>query len=574
MFTGEVFSDFVLLWLMAHATRFTVRDGGGPGSCWLEEWSRLAEEQGARALESLKGGVEKALEVLGQGFVGHPRNTALRERLRSGDLPLNDLHGQLLRVVYRLIFLFVAEGRTLEGIPVIHPRDDSDAARQARDRYTAHYSSVRLRELAAHIRGSRHSDLWHQFNLIAGALSGETRFSQAREYLALPIFGSFLWSARSTAAVNASNLAEDGGTELANMDFLEAIRHLAFTRQGKVLRPVDYKNLGSEELGGVYESLLALTPQISGDGTRFAFAEFAGNERKTSGSYYTPDSLVQCLLDSALDPVIEDAIKGKTGKEAEKAILSLKVCDPAVGSGHFLVGAAHRLARHLARVRAMAMGESEPSPPAYQHALRDVISHCLYGVDINPMAAELCKVSLWLEALEPGKPLSFLDHHIRVGNSLLGTTPELMARGVPDDAFKPIEGDDPGVATAIRKRNKQQRTSKQGEMFLAGVVKDQELLSELSAEFEDLTDLADDNPEEVEEKSGIFEMLVSEYRYIEQKRLADLWTAAFVWPLNADTADSVPTQEILWTFAAGSHSFASEVADCLDDICANYQIVS
>ena len=172
-----------------------------------------------------------------------------------------------------------------------------------------------------------------------------------------------------------------------------------------MLRPVDYKNLGAEELGGVYESLLALTPQISADGARFTFAEFAGNERKTSGSYYTPDSLVQCLLDSALDPVVEEAIKGKTGAEAEKAILALKVCDPAVGSGHFLVGAAHRLARHLARVRALAQGESEPSPLLYQHALRDVIGRCLYGVDINPMAAELCQVSLWLEALEPGKPL-------------------------------------------------------------------------------------------------------------------------------------------------------------------------
>src|SRR5439155_1708149 len=90
--------------------------------------------------------------------------------------------------------------------------------------------------------------------------------------------------------------------------------------------------------------------------------------------------------DSALDPVVE-AIKGKTGVEAEKAILALKVCDPAVGSGHFLVGAAHRLARHLARVRALAQGESEPSPLLYQHALRDVIGRCLYGVDVNPMAA-------------------------------------------------------------------------------------------------------------------------------------------------------------------------------------------
>src|SRR5205085_319615 len=149
--------------------------------------------------------------------------------------------------------------------------------------------------------------------------------------------------------------------------------------------------------------------------------------------------------------------------EAEEAILALRVCDPAVGSGHFLVGAAHRLARRLARVRAQAQGESEPSPLLYQHALRDVIGRCLYGVDINPMAAELCRVSLWLEALEPGKPLSFLDHHIRVGNALLGATPELIAQGIPDEAFAPIEGDERSTCVALRRRNKQERDGGQSD---------------------------------------------------------------------------------------------------------------
>ena len=140
-------------------------------------------------------------------------------------------------------------------------------------------------------------------------------------------------------------------------------------------------------------------------------------------------------------------MRGKTGADAERVILDLEVCDPAVGSGHFLVGAAHR----FARVRAPAAGESEPSPLLYQHALRDVIGRCLYGVDMNPMAAMLFWVSLWLEALEPGKPLSFLDHHIQVGTSLLGTTSELIEAGLPDEAFKPIQGDDWKVCTGLRK---------------------------------------------------------------------------------------------------------------------------
>src|SRR5262249_34681797 len=159
--------------------------------------------------------------------------------------------------------------------------------------------------------------------------------------LALPNLGSMLWNPDATPLLNGHGLT-DSGVELSNHDFLEALRHLAFIRKDKILRPVDYKNLGSEEFGGVYESFLALTPQISSDGAKFTFAEFAGNERKTSGSYYTPDSLVQCLLDSALDPVVQERLSGKTGKDAEKVILSLRVCDMACGSGHFLVGAAHR----------------------------------------------------------------------------------------------------------------------------------------------------------------------------------------------------------------------------------------
>ena len=540
LFSGEVFSDFVLLWLIAHATRFAPREEGKSETCWLEQWTKLANEQGARALESLRGGVEKALQVLGQGFVGHPRNTALREALRSGQISLSDFHGQLLRVVYRLIFLFVAEDRTLDGISLLHPRDDSEEGRQRRERYAAHYSTARLRELAARIKGSRHGDLWQQFNLLVGALSGEERCTAAREQLALPILGSFLWSPASTAILNASSLTGENGTELANADFLEALRHLAFTRQDKVLRPVDYKNLGSEEFGGVYESFLALTPQISGDGARFTFAEFAGNERKTSGSYYTPDCLVQCLLDSALDPVVEEAIRGKAGVEAEKAILGLKVCDTAVGSGHFLVGAAHRLARHLARVRAHAAGESEPSPTLYQHALRDVIGRCLYGVDINPMAVELCKVTLWLEALEPGKPLSFLDHHIQCGNSLLGATPALIEQGIPDEAFTPIEGDDKEFCKKYKKQNKDERQSRQ--MYLEQAMP-WERLGNLATALLDLESIGDDTIEGIKRKQARYAEIVRSSGYLFGQLLADAWCAAFVWKKSRDENLPFPITE-------------------------------
>lgn len=516
MFAGEVYSDFVLLWLLAHATRFAPKDGERADTCWLEQWSKEAEEQGTRALGELRGGVERALQILGEGFTSHPKNEALREALRSGRLTPSEFHAQLLRVVYRFIFLFVAEDRVIDGQSLLHPIDASDAGRSARNRYANHYSTARLREMASQIKGSRHGDLWEQCQLMVPALGGGPTAAGMRERLALPVLGSFLWDTRSTASL--------ASVALTNFDLLEAIRHLAFTRHGKVLRPVDYKNLGAEELGGVYESLLALTPQISADGARFTFAEFSGNERKTSGSYYTPDSLVQCLLDTSLEPVVEEALKGKAGPEAEKALLSLKVCDPAVGSGHFLVGAAHRLARHLARIRARVAGDSEPSPLLYQHALRDVIGRCVYGVDVNPMAAELCRVSLWLEALEPGKPLSFLDHHIRVGNSLLGTTPELIASGLPDETFTAVEGDDADACAYLRKRNNAELKAVGG-LFAEEDFEIQDRLAEAASR---LSELPDDRPEHVRAKEAEFRRHEGTDEYRDKKQLADAWCAAFV----------------------------------------------
>ncbi|WP_244137980.1 N-6 DNA methylase [Burkholderia sp. BCC0398] len=162
--------------------------------------------------------------------------------------------------------------------------------------------------------------------------------------------------------------------------------------------------MGPEELGSVYESLLELVPQIARDGRQFAFAtggETKGNVRKTTGSYYTPDSLVQELLDSSLEPVIAETI-AKNPVNPVDALLSLSIVDPACGSGHFLLAAARRLAAHVARLQA----NGTPSASEYQHALRQVVGHCIFGVDLNPMAVELCKVGLWMEAVEPGTRVS------------------------------------------------------------------------------------------------------------------------------------------------------------------------
>ncbi|MDE2125267.1 MAG: N-6 DNA methylase [Armatimonadetes bacterium] len=503
---GEVYADFVLLWLLCHESRV---EAERPEQCWLEKWSRAAQEQGTRALDQLRDGVEKAITALGKGFVAHPANRGLRDCLRSGSLSTQDYYRQLLRVVYRLLFLFVAEDRELLL--------DPGASQDARARYLRFYASARLRRLAERQRGTRHSDLYAGLSIVLDNLYA------GLPALGLPALGSFLFSSSATSDLNAC--------EIANHDLLDAIRALAFTLDGRIRRAVDYKNLRSEELGSVYEALLELHPELNVDAGTFGLRTAGGSERKTTGSYYTPDSLVQCLLDSALDPVVDEAVKKPN---PEQAILDLKVCDPACGSGHFLIAAAHRIAKRLASVRT---GDEEPSPAATRTALRDIIGRCIYGVDLNPMAVELCKVALWMEALEPGRPLCFLDHHIQCGNSLVGATPALIENGIPDAAFDPIEGDDKAVCTEFKRRNRTEREG-QGSLYDANL-QPWERLGDLTTGIVQLSDLPDDTLAGVQTRQARYEELVRSQAYENGKMLADAWCAAFVWKKTRE-ADRYP----------------------------------
>ena len=137
------------------------------------------------------------------------------------------------------------------------------------------------------------------------------------------------------------------------------------------------------------------------------------------------------------------------------ALLALTICDPACGSGHFLLSAARRLADEVALHRAAAEREGgAPTPADYRHALRDVVSRCIYGVDKNPMAIQLAKTALWLEAYSPDRPLSFVDHHLRVGDALLGVLdPKVLEHGIPDEAYTALSGDE-AVASALKNRTR------------------------------------------------------------------------------------------------------------------------
>jgi hypothetical protein len=508
MFTEERYADFTALWLLAHETRF-----GAPGQSALETWRKAGLEEGTRIRGQLEPAFEDALRTLGQGFLYHPDNQHIRSALETGGLTRHDYFQQLLRLVYRLIFLLTVEEREL-----LHPRETADAAKRL---YADGYSMKRLRERClrrtAH---DRYGDLWEAVKIVFRGLgSGEPR-------LGLPALAG-LFAASQCPALDAARLE--------NRWLLQAVFRLAWLREPTGLIRVNWRDKGPEELGSVYETLLELDLQIKSGGRELVLVSaIKGNARKTSGSYYTPDSLVKVLLVSALDPVIAETI-AQHPRDPVEALLRLSIVDPACGSGHFLLGAAHRLATQVAQLQV----GGTPTPDDHQHALRQVVGRCIFGVDLNPMAVELCKVSLWMEAVEPGLPLTFLDSHIQQGNALLGATPELMAQGIPDAAWEPIEGDDKKTASELKKRNKAERTDLNVSFEFSPIAEGGTVA--IASQVQALDAAADAEVTDVAFKEATWQALLASQQYRARRLAADAWCAAFVWrkPAKGERHDNL-----------------------------------
>ena len=531
IFTEGLYPDFTALWLLAHGTRFGKADAD-PADCPLERWRNTAQEEGIRVRDRLRNGVTEALRSLGTGFLAHPANGALRQQLETGVLGTHAYFEQLLRLVYRFIFLATIEDRELVFAP--------NATLDAKARYHTGYSLARLRNLAARRRSyDRHSDLWQVLTITFAGLG------KGQPALGLPALGG-LFDARQCPDLD--------GAQLDNQSLLSALFSLCFFREDAALSRVNYRDMDSEELGSVYESLLELVPVVTltGGARRFGFvgddeaASTKGHARKLTGSYYTPDSLVQELIKSALEPVIEQTLKANP-QAPVKALLELTVCDPACGSGHFLLAAARRIAEEVARLSA---ADGNPTPEDYRHALREVVAHCVYGVDKNPMAIELARTALWLEAYTPDRPLTFLEHHLRCGDALLGVLdPAILEEGIPDKAFDALSGDDKDVVKALKKANREARKSiekirKSGPQHAFA-------LSPVATGI-DLDDLPDDTLEDIEALRVAFAQAEAAAAHSRARIAADLFVAAFVLPKTQATQSTVPTSQDLYLQLTGN----------------------
>lgn len=505
------YPDFAALWRLLHASRATRR----PDPVW-ETWRNDGQREGARVREGLRIGVEAALVTLGEGFLKHPANEPLRRALIAGDLKRQAYFEELLRLVYRFIFLFAVEERGL-----LHPADDSPAAAAARRIYHQGYGARRLRERCLRrVARDAHDDLWQAQVIVFRALAtGEPR-------LALPALGG-LFSPAQCPYLDAASLS--------NRALLEAMRSLRWSQASGTVAPVDYRNMGPEELGSVYESLLELVPDPDPHARTFAFVNASadgdtkGNARKTTGSYYTPDSLVQELIRSALDPVIDTRVAGQPDRPTE-ALLGITVVDPACGSGHFLLAAARRLAERLAALRAP---EGAVRAQDYRRALREVITHCIYGVDRNPMALELARFALWLEGFEEGRPLGFLDHHLVCGDALIGITDVgQLAYGIPDAAFKPLSGDDKAVCRTLAKENREGLKAfakRKLDANLPLALERDSLLAERAA----LEAMPDDTLAQQAAKDAAWKRYADQARASRLQQAADLFVGAFLAPKAA-----------------------------------------
>ncbi|KKL67991.1 hypothetical protein LCGC14_2129450, partial [marine sediment metagenome] len=431
----------------------------------------------------------------------------------NNEISPKDFYQYQLRLIYRLLFLMVIEERSL-----VFP---ADADKSKREIYYEFYSVNHLRKLCEkqHLADQRFSDLWIALKNTFYLFENETK----GKHLGLKPLAGDLFGYHAIGILNNCNLD--------NQILLECLRNLnVFINKntGQKMR-VNYASLNVEEFGSVYEGLLEYEPVFTRQNGFYKLDLVKGTERSSSGSHYTPDELVQPLIRHSLDYVIKDKLESSDRtSEKEKALLSIKVCDVACGSGHILLNAARRIGTELARVRT---GEDQPSPAPLRQAIRDVVKSCIYGVDKNLLAVELCKVALWLEAHNPGEPLNFLDHHIKCGDAIVGLAhKEELENGIADAAFKKMSDDDKDIRAEFAKKNKQERTTaEQRKTFYehAEFARIEKSFIDISKVFASFNALPENSIKEIEHKRAEYQNLISGDSWWQLKTLADIQTAQF-----------------------------------------------
>ncbi|TKX60529.1 class I SAM-dependent DNA methyltransferase [Halorubrum sp. ASP1] len=435
--------DFKYFYLFFRHSAF-LEDSGG--DCFLDdvydESNVFAQDLG----EDLQDNIYEAIKVLSEGYLQYPENDL-------DETDLDRIHDSSLIYLYRLIFVLYAEA---EGRELLDTSNDI---------YEESYSLNSLKqEIAEELdsgdpkyrdwRNNLQTRLDELFMLID---QGSKSRGIPEEDLYIPAYNGGLFR---------TDPDEDGSPEakfLANHDvgdaYLAKVVELLTRSQnsnggGKIF--VDYSSLDVRHLGSIYEGLLEYQLNVADESLSLDDGEYVSadededivvqegevylttgsGERKATGSYYTPEYVVEYIVENTLEPLIDDIRADLAGRSARgddrgfaaefaERIFDLKILDPAMGSGHFLTSTIDYLAREIIDAQEKQAAQQGIETVDEGHdinwARRQVAQRCIYGVDLNPLAVELSKVSLWLRTLAAEQPLAFLDHHLKTGNSLVGS---------------------------------------------------------------------------------------------------------------------------------------------------------
>lgn len=559
LFEGRHYEDFRILYRLIHPSRFIPKEDE---KCILENLFEESKSAGVAIGEDLRKNISTAIESLANGFL--LATPDLLNRLVDNTENCMQFYQQILRIIYRVLFLFYAEQRRL--MPTRSTL------------YAQEYSLSSLRDKIE--RGEIIDE--EQFDLWEGLKATFNMVYHGVEELGITPYNGQLFNPDSIHWLINSKCRND--------KLLMAIKYMSLFEKEGIPHRISYTELNVDEIGAIYESLLAYIPRISskmenlGDTNKkntpnsqneippnTFFLDPRGTSRKTSGSYYTHPGLVNALIESALIPVVETKIEeaGPDKDNQEKALLSLKICDPACGSAAFLISATEYLGEKLAKIR---IQDEYPNDTQIRHARRDVLRHCIYGVDLNPMAVELAKVSLWLTAATNDLPLNFLDHRIKCGNSLIGTTPELIKNGIPPEAYSPVEGDDKNIARERMKiaREYYERREQEKYQLIFNLVRESEVaqtfkVADLSEKY------GEDSTREQKEIEKAYKKSREEYAYKRNKYIADFWTAAFFWNHKEGT-ENYPTPMMLdYLLKNETVQLSGELGDKIEEIAEEYK---
>jgi hypothetical protein len=385
--------SFGVFWAVLHARAFT-RSSDAESTSLIDRLAALSVAHATSVCRSLQRGVLEAVREMLASLLTSPHRT--RRSRPPPQAALSAAFEGSLTAVYRVLFLLFAEARGL--VPSWHP--------VYRDSYTIEALRTAVE------RVSEPFGLWETLQAIArlardGCVAGDLRVTPFNGRLFAP-----------TPVIDASPAREDS--------VRRALLVLSTTEGNRSGRQrIDYRDLGVEQLGAVYEGVLDYQPAWTADSNPPVQLQRSGRQRKATGTFYTPRSLTEYLVRRTLHPLMRNA--------TPEAILSLRILDPAMGSGAFLVAACRYLSRayETALVNSGACAATDVTEVDRATFRRMVAQRCLFGVDRNPMAVQLARLSLWLATLAADRPLTFLDHHLRTGDSVVGATPADLARRAP-----------------------------------------------------------------------------------------------------------------------------------------------